>query len=316
MTSNRYMANIEHLVLCGGGSFGYIEYGILSESSKWGFWKHENIKTLYATSAGAIFGSLILLGVSWEACDAYIYKRPWQTVYAVNPYTILNAIGSCGILNETAIIDTFTPMLKAKGLSPNVTLQELYEFNKIDMHFYTTDLTTFESVDLSHTTHPHWKLTEAVYASCSLPFLFAPFKKEGAMYFDGSTLCNFPLNHCIAAGYDKSTIFAINKFSPNVTNEVTEEMEDKQDEFTLFDYMNKILFSALNKLVKEENIDIPYKMEVKSNFISIMDIYLATSDQEERKKVIDYGIQCWREFADEKGIIQHGPSRTDQFDNI
>ena len=58
-------------------------------------------------------------------------------------------------------------------------MQELFEYTGVDLHIYTVDINSFESVDISHKSHPNWRVIEAVYVSSSLPFIFKPFLKEG-----------------------------------------------------------------------------------------------------------------------------------------
>jgi len=41
------------------------------------------------------------------------------------------------------------PLLTAKDLSEDITLQEYYEYNKIDIHCFTVEMNSFKKIDLN-----------------------------------------------------------------------------------------------------------------------------------------------------------------------
>jgi predicted acylesterase/phospholipase RssA len=106
------------------------------------------------------------------------------------------------------------PLLLAKELTLDVTLDELYHFNKKEIHIMTVELNTFQRVNLSYKTHPSLKVMDAIKMSCAFPVLFSPKvfietelnkKEEGRVeeckrvccYIDGGVMCNYPVNICI-----------------------------------------------------------------------------------------------------------------------
>jgi predicted acylesterase/phospholipase RssA len=105
------------------------------------------------------------------------------------------------------------PLLLAKDLSLDVTLDELYQFNKKEIHIMTVELNAFKLVNLSYKTHPSLKVMDAIKMSCAAPILFSPKivlekeinNKEGRVeeiervccYIDGGVMCNYPVNICI-----------------------------------------------------------------------------------------------------------------------
>jgi predicted patatin/cPLA2 family phospholipase len=76
-------------------------------------------------------------------------------------------------------------------------MKEFYDYSKIDIHLYCTELAGFKFVDISHKTHPEWKVIDAVYASSALPLLFAPHLHEGKYYIDGGIFKNLRHFDCI-----------------------------------------------------------------------------------------------------------------------
>ena len=48
------------------------------------------------------------------------------------------------------------PLLTAKDLTEEITLKEYYEYNQIDLHFFTVEMNSFQKIDVSHKTHPNF----------------------------------------------------------------------------------------------------------------------------------------------------------------
>lgn len=277
---------IKHIVLNGGGTFGYTEYGILKQSNKDHFWEYENIETIYATSVGAIIGTMISLQIDWDIMDEYLMNRPWQNVFKINIYTAINSLQTRGMLNKKAIEETIGPLLKSKDADIDITMKEFYDTFKIDLHFFCTELNELCLVDMSYKTHPDWKLIDVIYCSCCLPFLFQPFFKDDKIYFDGGMICNYPIHPCFKNVTDPDEIFGIRK-------RITKD-EPITEESSLSDYMFQIMRNMIGKISKEEKPVLKNEVLVDSNYVSIYDIYLATSIVEERKKIIEEGILFWK----------------------
>ena len=284
--------NITSIVVSGGGPFLMYAFGILKESNKTSYWNLSNIKSLYGTSAGAILAVAISLNIEWDVLENYIVKRPWQNVFKLNINNILNSFHNCGILDISTLEELFSPLFRCKDLSPNITLKELYDYSNIDIHLYSVELDSFELIDFSHTTHPDWRVIEAIYASACLPILFVPFKKYGKTYCDGGLLCNYPLEQCIEKCQNTSQIFGINY---NVYETVIQD-----DNPTLLDYFVKMILKMNNyaRLYKnfKTNISIENEVSLKLNSISFYELYLVISDCNARKKMIDDGVSKWHEY--------------------
>jgi predicted acylesterase/phospholipase RssA len=95
------------------------------------------------------------------------------------------------------------PLFRAKDLDINtITMNEFFEYTKIEHHFFTIRVQEFELVDISYKTHPDWKLLDAIYASSCIPPFFQPLyikNEETSMiewFADGGFLANYPMEHC------------------------------------------------------------------------------------------------------------------------
>jgi len=190
---------IKHLVLSGGGPTGFLTYGAARILEKEGFWKYEDIQSIYGTSIGGFMGVVLSLGYEWAILDDYFIKRPWEKVIEVSPTTIFDALSTKGVLGEQFVNDSLEPLLSAKGLTGESTLKDLFEFNHIDVHLYTTAINQhkLQKIDISHKTHPELAIVKAISMSTAYPFAFRPVCMEDECYIDGGLVNNYPLRDCI-----------------------------------------------------------------------------------------------------------------------
>ena len=64
--------------MSGGGPNGVIQLGMLKTLHEAGVFRLSDLKSIYATSAGAILATFILLDVNLDDVCNYIVKRPWE----------------------------------------------------------------------------------------------------------------------------------------------------------------------------------------------------------------------------------------------
>ena len=199
---------IKHLVISGGGPIGLRYLGALEKLEQESIWQIDNIESIYGTSIGSIIGAFICLKYDWETLNKYIIERPWHDAFKVNPKQIFDSYYNKGLFDKKIAEVIFKPLLEAKDLNLNITLKEFYEYSKIDLHIFTFELNKFETVELSHTTHPDLSLLQALIMSSSLPGIFMPTIMDNGCYVDGGVMCNFPLNQCLRDHSDHDEILA------------------------------------------------------------------------------------------------------------
>lgn len=190
---------IKHMVLSGGGPAGFLTYGAARHLAKSDFWSLQNIETIYGTSIGSYMGVVFSLGYEWDWLDDYFIKRPWDKLVELNPLTFFEIYQTKGLLNADFIKETISPLFTAKELSPDITMKELFEYNHISIHIYTTEINGYhlEKVCLSHESHPDLPVITALAMSMAYPFAFAPVCIDDKCYIDGGLMNNYPLRDCI-----------------------------------------------------------------------------------------------------------------------
>jgi len=292
---------IKHLVISGGGPLGLRYLGALQKLEIDGFWNFNEIETIYGTSIGAIIGTFICLKYDWETLNKYIIERPWHDAFKVNPKQIFDSYYNKGLFDKKLAEIIFKPLLEAKDLALNITLKEFYEFSKIDLHIFTFELNKFQTIELSHTTHPDLGLLQALTMSSSLPGIFIPTIIDKCCYIDGGVLCNYPLNQCLRDHTNKDEILGIkssyNKETDNFANvEVTSET-------SLLEYVICMSINSMNYIrdtIKMENIENTVRCYVTNNPLTLDSIQEAVRNQELRRQWVKTGEEDALEFLSTK----------------
>jgi predicted acylesterase/phospholipase RssA len=272
--------NIKHLVICGGGVSGFTAYRMIKERALSGFLSMDAIQSIYGTSVGAILAVMFALKYSWEDIDIYLVKRPWQNVFKFDIQSLLYSYENRGIFDQKVIYEILHPLLLGKGLDVDITMREFFDYTGIDIHVNTTELHSFENIDISHKTHPDWKVCDAVYCSACLPILFSPFLVDDKCYIDGGVCVNYALNTCLENVDNPDEIFGITLTPLDPMKNIV------RSDSNLFDYMS-VLF---NKIHSHSHVkttpSIKYEEQIDQNKISIFDILELASSIHMREELI------------------------------
>jgi predicted acylesterase/phospholipase RssA len=290
---------IKHIVLSGGGSGGYAIYGALKYLSKENFWNINDIESIYATSIGAMLGIFIALKYDWDSLDDYLIKRPWDKIINIKPDDIIDAWTEKGIFKEDVIQKMINPLLLAKELSETITILEFYEFTKVDLHIFTTNISesVLKEVDMNYKTHPNLELYKAIAMSCAVPILFSPIYYDNNYYIDGGLLNNFPLQTCLNHRYNKNEIMAIRINSKNINNYIDISNSN------LITYTIGLIEGMRRYITKEYMInDISNIILCKIENNSMTTWKDGLTNPEIRKSLINIGINDAKEFLKEMDL--------------
>lgn len=281
---------IKHLVISGGGPMGFRYLGVLEKLNEKGFWEHKNIESIYGTSIGSIIGSFICLKYDWETLNKYVIERPWKDVFKVKAKQIFDSYYNKGLFDVKVIETIFKPLLQAKDLSLNITLEEFYNFSKIDLHIFTFELNKFETIELSHKSHPNLSLLQALTMSSSLPGIFIPTIIDNCCYIDGGVMSNYPLNQCLLVHPNKEEILGI-KNSYGVDSDAFKNIEVTTDS-SLLEYVICLSINAMNFIrdtVKQEDIPNTVKCSIDENPLTLESIQRAVNSKELREELTKEG---------------------------
>lgn len=303
---------IKHIVISGGGPTGLLSYGAAKYLEQQEFWSMENIESIYGTSIGALFSVILSLSYDWKTLDDYIIKCPWDDILQRNSTfnDVLDIYTNKGVMSGEFFDIIMKPLLLAKDLTLDVTLDEFFQFNKKEIHIITVELNTFELVNLSYKTHPTLKVMDAIKMSCAFPILFSPKiiiesqdwekncnddKKDACgrvcCYIDGGIICNYPVNICIQDQQcDPNEILGFR----NIFEKYHEVINDTS---SVVDFLKICVKQMIRKIDNEKNYT-KIKNEVtciseKNDFINWFDL---CSDESKRIQYIHRGMTCGEIF--------------------
>jgi predicted acylesterase/phospholipase RssA len=281
---------IKNLVISGGGPIMIQILGAVQQLEENNFIDMKTIETIYGTSAGAIVGVLICLKYDWETINDYIIKRPWQEVFTIKVENILDAYTKKGIFDKNIIEKCFKPLLNAKDISLDITLEEFYEYCKIELHMFSFEINEFKVQDISYLTHPKLTLLNAIQMTCAIPVLVTPVCIDDKCFIDGGMSTNYPLSYCIASGKPSNEILGFkNKYNDN-KNYI-------HSESTLLDFLLNFLFKTIFSLNTDNNQpSIQYELICEANFMTLDNLRSALSNIDIRKELLQNGIDTAKTF--------------------
>lgn len=283
---------IKYIVLSGGGVYGYAFYGLLRESNKFGLWNIDDIKGIYGTSVGSLLATIICLRFNWNDIDEYLIKRPWQNVYNIDMYSLIDIFQKMGIFEKKIIEESLYPLFNAMEIPHDVTMKDFYEITKIDLHIYVTELNSFTLYDINHIDYPNWKLVDAVYSSCAVPILFKPLIEDDKYFVDGGMIANYPVDHCLKVAEHPDEILAICKKVGQNNSKITNPFVENSK---FLDFLLTVFSRSFEKIITNPyNFDLKHQYMIDIPNITLYDIINVSSSKEERIKLIDMGASFYK----------------------
>jgi predicted acylesterase/phospholipase RssA len=288
---------IQHLIASGGSVWGFYTFGVIKAAIHGGFLGE--LKSVYGTSVGTltcVFMCCMRLGLDYEKIEDYIVKRPWHQLLASATHSPIQLLDKRGIITRKFFDELLEPLLKSVDLSLDTTLAELFDRSQIETHYFTTELNRYELVDLSHKTHPEWKVVDAVYASCTIPVVFDALVRDGNCYVDGGFLLNYPVDKCAndwPDDLDSMLGISLAAGSPAgpPSGEGITETSGLLDMLSLFlgKVVHKNLFGVHNHSVIQNNIIL------RASHMTMEYLYDMSRSPEMRQSLIDEGVAAFAE---------------------
>jgi len=288
---------IKHIVISGGGPSGLLSYSIVSQLEKKEFWKLDNIKSIYGCSIGAYIGLIISLGYEWEWIDDYFIKRPWGKLVGESRVNLIDIYDKKSLINERFFTEAVIPLLKGKDLDENITLLELYNYNKIELHMFTTDINSrrLTKYNISYKTFPDLSVVKALQMSMAIPIIFQPILSDEHCFIDGGLLNNFPLNDCIQE--QECELDEILAFKNIWKGGHTYSISDNSSIFDLFLCLLKKMETSLD--TEPEQTEIKYTIKCFIEELSGFDKWVeALSNETIRRNIIENGYKQANVFLD------------------
>lgn len=179
--------------LSGGGMKGLAHIGALEALHKRGHLRA--VKEYLGISAGALVAFCLSLGCTLAELRMVAALLDFGLVRHLDPEAILAFPESYGLDTGVNLDKLLSAVLRAKGLSADITFQELAEAHLgPTLRVYAADINTCEDVELSAAASPTVPVRLGVRASMSIPIYFTPVRhpETGHMLVDGGVINNTP----------------------------------------------------------------------------------------------------------------------------
>jgi len=158
----------------------------------------------------------------------------------LEPEIIFEFIESYGIDNGANVEKLLGILLRAKGLSPEISFLQFSEKfpDRPSLRVFATEISKCSVKEFSLKETPTASIKFAVRASLSIPMMFTPATDlSGNMFVDGGVVANFPF-HCLTDSERESTI-GITLFRKNFNKESTPKPITG-----ILDYFKQLFISA------------------------------------------------------------------------
>jgi predicted acylesterase/phospholipase RssA len=286
---------IEHLVLSGAGPYGMVQMGIFRQCIKQQRLVMANVKSVHATSAGALLTCVTCLGVDIEVVYDYFLERPWNKWAN---YDLYNLNTTKGLLNRKHVRDMLAPLFQSIDLPVEITMAEAFAYCKVPFYFYATDAESMQCVEINHESFPDMPVIDAVAATTAAFPVFAPVNYGGKVYLDGALRENFPMLRASKRISDLSTVLAINVEFPQMAF---------GEDIKLLNFMFYICHRAIfdpeeiekNKKMGERTHYIGFMVNSKQDFYE--DFLGVFEHREKRLQLLELGAHIYEQKC--RGIV-------------
>jgi patatin-like phospholipase/acyl hydrolase len=278
---------IKQIVLSGGAYKGFYTIGALKYLADNKFFNVDELEKIYGTSVGALIGCIICLKLNWDDLIDYAVNKPWHKSFSFSVDSLLEIISKKGFMHRGFIEGVFENLLKQSGLNTKSTMLDLFNHSSIELNIFTTNMTTFKLERLSYKTKPDLMIIDAIYQSCSLPFIFQPHYEKENCYVDGGVINPYPMNICLKDLKENPEFDTKEILGFKIVDDALEAPLPSSSIFHFGFYM-------IYRLIKENynyaiNEDIEYELIIPSNILSIEAAQNIITSMDERKRLINDG---------------------------
>lgn len=180
-------------VVVGPGAMGFFTlYGMLHTHLTL-----DQVTEISGSSAGALAALCFLLQVPLSKCLSI------KTTDVFKP-NIKSFLTTYGFVPRKRIVKVLLSFFERDW-----TFKELFEFTGKTLHIAVSSMNPKKTLYYSHRNSPDMSVLEALATSVSIPIMFAPDKRDGSLFFDGSVYENTPAGPFVHLPKDQVVQFVV-----------------------------------------------------------------------------------------------------------
>jgi len=187
----------KRIALSGGGMKGLSHVGALEVLKEQGLLRR--VREYVGTSAGALISFALCIGYTLSEIHTLCIALDFSLTQNIEPDSVFKCMETYGFDDGVNTEKLLLVLLKAKGLPPSITFEELAKFlpDVPSLRVYAVKLQTCTIEEFSLEKTPRVQLKWAVQASMAIPIYFTPMKdlSSNDVYVDGGLIAHFPFHH-------------------------------------------------------------------------------------------------------------------------
>lgn len=240
---------MKYIVLCGGGPNCFSQLVMIKTLMDKDIIQYDKIEKIYGTSGGTIMGAFIALKLPLDEIIEYIIERPWNKMIKFDMDSLFNFNEKKGFYDYELFYKILSPIFSSNDIPIDITLNDVYNLTKIELRLMTTELDSFDIVELSYITHPNLKLIDAITMSCSFTPMFSPFIYDNKYYVDGGFINTYPIDIMMRDIIDDEHHLIIGINIRKIKNQI-QEIKKNINEMNSIEFIQHIITKSLNKIKK------------------------------------------------------------------
>lgn len=189
-------------------------------------------------------------------------------------------------------------------------MKEFYDYSKIELHFFSLEVNSFQIENISYKTFPNLPILKAIHMTSALPIIICPVIIEDKCYIDGGVIHNYPLNVCIEEQCVEMNTDQIIAIKNDYNSEEINQLDKSQikNDSTILDYI-MIFINKLIMNVDTEGKQNSVKNEIlcKTEHVGLDTLKSALYSGDFRKELLNSGFEtakCFLLQLEEKQRIE------------
>ena len=194
---------IDTLILSGGGPSGIAYFGIFKSlfENKIINENLDNIQEIITTSAGIFPSICLLIKFKLDLCKEIVLNYDLLKLVNMDNIKIDDILINFGLFDTKDIGNFIQSILKHSLKIDDISLKELYDFNKIKLTVKVFNSTQKQLEYISYETDPDLSIIKLAQMTTAIPLFFKPVEYNNYLYVDGGLRGHFPIEVCKSKNY-------------------------------------------------------------------------------------------------------------------
>ena len=176
-----------------GGIYGISMVGIIKQLKKYNFLI--NIKKYLGTSVGSIICLLLVIDYNIDEIIEFILNFDFNLLINNSNNLFDNLYKNYGFYDNKNMRCILNNLLIAKNYNINITFKQLFDLTNKELIINVSCINKSNNIFINYKNYPNYNVIDMIIASCSIPFVFYPFKYDNNYFLDGGLYNNVPINY-------------------------------------------------------------------------------------------------------------------------